>query len=191
MDKACGQIDLQAPLPTGLGFPAHCAPVDFACDNPLFDRASVLTCLACTHVATAQHLLGVEHPIGTGSLTTVELQFTAGTPLVALQVAVHYDVAEGSFLGMADGVQCTSSAGPDAIFVKNDEDAAGSLILIEVADQIDAGFLSFPLSIDCLFGARAGTDVTAADFAVEVVDVTTDGDTSGDKSLLGVTVGIL
>lgn len=68
--KKCTDLSPIAPANAGLGMPATCPSSDAACAFPVTDLASLLDCLECGHVSTAQALVDV--PYGATAASTFQ-----------------------------------------------------------------------------------------------------------------------
>lgn len=62
LQKRCAGVDLLADSPDGLEFGETCPSVSGACSAPLFSSDDALTCVVCTHLATAWQAVVLQRP---------------------------------------------------------------------------------------------------------------------------------
>lgn len=127
--------------------------------------------------------------------STVRFHFDAAQPLTGIQVRAEYHPEQGSFDGLADGVNCTTSLHPLTAF--NNCVAPGchrggsptgvDSLLMALAD---ATALPFPLDVTCSFHANAGQALAADDLHLVVEAVITDQGTFGNPHDLDVSMDI-
>jgi hypothetical protein len=175
--------------PTGASNTFDCAGADACrgtpCTEPFTPIATVT--LPDSFFALPDPCTEAYAPLGTVTIpasffepgATIAFAITASAPVQAFLIRVTYAPAQGTFVGAGGDVSCTSDGG--GFFVKNEDDAAGTLTLI-VADAVD---LTFPITLRCGFSAVGSID--ASDFSVRVDDVT-QNNVHGDTSV--VTVGV-
>jgi hypothetical protein len=114
--------------------------------------------------------------------TPITFDLSVSAPIQAFQFRVTYATAKGTFAGEGGDVSCALQGG-SGLFTKNENDAAGTLIL----SLANATNLTFPIAIQCGFDAT-GT-IADSDFTVQVDEVT-QNNVPGDSSVLTVAVGV-
>jgi hypothetical protein len=112
--------------------------------------------------------------------TTASVVFTVTTSAaLGFQFTATYPTGKGSFVGSANGVNCTTASG--GIFTKNDQDD-GNLIL-SVANTSP---FTFPIFIVCKFDVAGGQNLQAEDLGITAKEVTDVNGAVGDPDALTV-----
>lgn len=93
LQRRCSGIDFFTAPPTGLGFPTECTGIDGACSSALFTHEGVLQCLACTHLAAAHYVVGLQRPT-LPYPSTIPTPTPTPTPCTTLIVTVSLSVPE-------------------------------------------------------------------------------------------------
>jgi hypothetical protein len=118
----------------------------------------------------------------------VTFGFSADQPLFGFDISVSHPVGVGSFVGLADAVQCRLQS-PAGSFIANN--TGSGLLRIIVADAV---FLPFPFNVTCLFQTAPGEVLTADDLAVAVNEVVVEDEQGvpvmGDPDALNVSTEV-
>lgn len=150
-------------------------------DNQSGETTPTPTVTAISHsTTTPQHTATPERATATPTSTTANVVFTVTTSAaLGFQFTATYPTGKGSFVGSANGVNCTTASG--GIFTKNDQDD-GNLIL-SVANTSP---VTFPIFIVCKFDVASGQNLQDEDLGITTKDVTDVNGAVGDPNALTV-----
>jgi hypothetical protein len=135
--------------------------------------------------------------------TTVLFRFTADVPLAGIDVRADYHPEQGSFVGLADSVSCTSNIPtfdetdmcPCRVFNhcvaptchRSGAPSGQDSLIMLFANSLA---LPFPIETTCIFQAKPGQVLLASDIDLVVEEVTTKDGVIGDPRDLGVSTDV-